>query len=79
MTGDVRALERLDPPDEQEQGAVAGEAERPSGVGPVAGREEGVVHPERDDLDAVRVGPVELDELVDLDGARGQQRRPSNR
>ena len=77
--GDIRPLQRLDAPDEQQQGAVTGKAERPSRVGTVAGREESVVDPERHDLDPVRVGPVQLDQLIDLDRSTRREARRSNR
>ena len=70
----VRALEGLDPAHEQKQRPVAAKTERLAGVAALAWREEGVVHPEGDDLDPARVRPVELDELVHLDGARGEER-----
>ena len=74
LEGDIRPLQGLDAPHEQQQGAVTGKAERPARVAPVAGREEGVIHPERHDLDTGLVSPVQVHQLIDLDRARGEQR-----
>ena len=68
------ALQRLDPPDEQEQRSPGGEIECPSRLGPVAGSEEGVVHAGGHDADPRRVGAVELGDLGRLDGAGGEDR-----
>ncbi len=67
-------LQRLDPAHEQQQRGVGGEAQRPAGLAVVPGGEEGVVHARGHDLDALRVGLVQLNQLVRLHGARGQHR-----
>ncbi len=51
---------------------MVAEAEGGAGATAVAGREEGVVDAGRHDLDAGRIGAVELDELGDLVGAVGE-------
>ena len=62
--GHVGALERLDPPDEQQDRPVGGEAERAARAAAVTGGEEGVLDRRRHDLDdAVRVA-VEAAELA---------------
>src|SRR5579884_139119 len=73
---EVRTLQRLDAPDEQEHPPVtdAERVARTRAVGVVAGREQLVVDAGRDDLHALGVRGVEVDELVALlDSRRAQQ------
>ena len=72
LDGRIGALERLDPPDEEEEPAVEGEPEGPAGLGAVARAEEGVVDPGGDDADAIGVRIVERGDLLGLDRARRQ-------
>ena len=74
LDGDVEALERLDPADEQQHRPVerAQVGERGAGPGPVAGREERVDDARRHDLDPGRVGAVEPLELGGLGRAVGE-------
>ena len=74
LDGHVGALERLDPPDEQEEATIERQAEGAAGLGPVAGAEERVVDPGRHDADARRLAAVERRDLLGLDRARGQDR-----
>jgi hypothetical protein len=60
----VGPLERLDPPDEQDDRAVDRQADRPTGAGAVARGEEGVLDGRRHDLDAARGVAVEPAELA---------------
>ena len=69
---DVGALERLDAPDEEQQRPVGGQRQGPASLDVVAGGEEGVVDARRHDGDAGGIGAVELDQLVELDAARGE-------
>ena len=69
--GDVETLERLDAADEQQhRRSVEPVPERRAGPEAVAGREEGVDHAGRDDLDAVGRRAVERHELLRLGRAR---------
>ena len=68
--GHRHPLERLDPADEQQQRPVLGQGQRPSGLAPVAGTEEGVVDAGGHDADPGRVGAVQLGDLGRLDRAR---------
>ena len=51
LHGDARSFQRLDAPGEQQDGPTLGKAQRPAGLGAIAGREEGVVHTRGHDLD----------------------------
>ncbi len=72
--GDVEALEGLDAPDEQQDGAAGLQTEGGAGAALVTGREEGVQHPRGDDLDPGGVGAVVSDEVVGLGRARRRDR-----
>ena len=70
--GDIDALEGLDPADEQQHRRIAHlttQIDRAPGAHPIAGREEGVLHPGRHDLDATRGVAVVATELALLLGA----------
>ncbi len=55
--GDVEGLQRLDAPDEQQRGPARLEPQGGAGADRVAGREEGVEHAGRHQLDAAGSAP----------------------
>ena len=67
LEGQVDTLQILESPDEQQHRRVGVDAERLAGLGPIAGREEGVFDAERHDVHSRRVGVVEANELLGLD------------
>ena len=79
LDGGIGALERLDPPDEEEKPAVEREPEGPAGLRAVARPEEGVVDPEGHDADAARDRPRRARRSARPPRCTRPARRPSTR